>query len=60
MKVGTFTDGAIQGCNKKFYQPGDHKLQVGRVLLRRSGGMLLQRILKVKGLRLAKNAFLAF
>ena len=62
---------SIQGCSKKFYQPGNHKLQTGSWLTKflepRSGeefylappwgseGMLPQRILKMKGLRLANK-----
>ena len=63
-----------QECSKKFYQPGNHKLQAGSCLntflsrkavkilfsLWGGGGTLPQRILKIKGLRFAKNAFLAF
>ena len=63
----------VQGCSKKFYQPGNHKLQTGSWLKKFSsreaargflapsrtfGGMLPQRILQIKGLRLAENAFL--
>ena len=70
-------NGNLQGCSKKFYQPGNHKLQAGSWLKKfqaakrsselffsvpstGSGGMLSQRMLKIKGLRLCKNAFLAF
>ena len=65
----------MQECSKKIYQPGNHKFQTGSWLKkfpsrevaknflvprRGSGGMLPQRILKIKGLRLAKSAFLTF
>ena len=74
--VKRFISSAIQGCSKKIYKLGNHKLQMGswlkkclshetartflKPLLGGSGGMRLWRILKIKGLRLARNVFLAF